>query len=175
MKQLFEIRGKYYEKVIRTHVSGDYFSQDYFDAWLQIAIQNPKILFYVYTKSLKYLVNRLNLIPDNFRFVASFGSKFDSLIGKHNLRWSKVVLSENEALSLGLNIDHDDSSVYEGTENFALLLHGTQPAGSLAAKAWAELKKIGKAGYHNHKRGRGWGGKDYHKQKKKLKETALAS
>jgi hypothetical protein len=156
------VRWKY---IIRIHVSGDFFSQAYFDAWLTVARNNPKTLFYAYTKSLHYWIQRIESIPDNMKLVASFGGKWDDLIETNRLTWAKVVLSEKEAAALGLEIDHDDSHAYEGNENFALLLHGTQPAGSTAAVAWAELKKIGKAGYHNHKRGRGWGGKDYNKKK----------
>lgn len=156
------VRWKY---IIRIHVSGDFFSQAYFDAWMTVARNNPKTLFYAYTKSLAFWSNRLDSIPDNMKLTASGGGKWDKLINQNNFRWARVVLSEGEAEALGLEIDHDDSHAYEGNDNFALLLHGTQPAGSAAAFAWAELKKIGKAGYHNHKRGRGWGGKDYNKKK----------
>ena len=158
------VRWKY---IIRIHVSGDFFNQNYFDAWLEVARRFPKTLFYAYTKELRYWVARLNVIPSNVKLVASYGGKWDSLIEKHNLRSVKIVLSEQEAEVLNLEIDHDDSLNYEGVTDFALLLHGTQPAGTVAAAAWQELKNQGKGGYHNHKRGRGWGGKDYAAQSKK--------
>ena len=146
---------------VRLHVSGDFFSQMYFDAWLEITQKFPKRIFYAYTKSLPFWLARKDNIPPNFRLVASRGGKWDSLIEEKGLRSAKVVYSEAEAVTLGLPIDHDDSHAYEGTGDFALLLHGTQPAGSEAAKSWQSLKNIGKGGYHNQKRGRGWGGKDY--------------
>lgn len=147
--------------IVRLHVSGDFFSQDYFDAWLAVIRQHPATLFYAYTKSLPFWLLRQGMIPDNLKLVASRGGKWDSLIEEKGLRSAKVVYSEAEAATLGLEIDHDDSHAYEGDKDFALLLHGTQPAGSEAGKAWQALKQIGKGGYHNQKRGRGWGGKDY--------------
>lgn len=161
--------------MVRIHVAGDFFNQTYFDAWLEVAKNNPKIIFYAYTKSIPFWIERMGEIPSNLKMVASFGGKHDAMIETFRLRWAKVVLSEDEAKEQGLDIDHDDSHVYEGTTNFSLLLHGTQPKGTAAAVAWAALKKIGKAGYHNHKRGRGWGGKNYGSQKKQKKEMALAA
>jgi hypothetical protein len=147
--------------MVRLHVSGDFFSQDYFDAWMTVAQQNDDVIFYAYTKSLPFWLARGAVLPKNMRLVASRGGKWDNLIQTNGLRAATVVYSEAEAAELGLPIDHDDSHAYAGHSNFALLLHGTQPASSQAAKAWQALKSSGKAGYHNQKRGRGWGGKDY--------------
>ena len=36
---------------VRLHVSGDFFSQDYFDAWVEVARHRPRTLFYAYTKA----------------------------------------------------------------------------------------------------------------------------
>lgn len=134
-------------KNIRIHVSGDFFNQNYFDAWLQVAIANPGIVFYGYTKSLKYWVERLDYIPSNFRLTASYGGREDHLIEEFGLRSAKVVFSEKEAEDLGLPIDHDDSHAYDYEGNFALLLHGSQPKGTKAGKAWNEIKKSGVGGY----------------------------
>jgi len=43
-------------KIIRIHVSGDFFNMKYFNAWCSVALRNPNILFYAYTKSLKYWI-----------------------------------------------------------------------------------------------------------------------
>lgn len=132
---------------IRLHVSGDYFSQDYFDAWLIVARLNPGTIFYGYTKSLPFWVKRINEIPKNLRLTASIGGKWDSLIETHKLRYAKVVFTEAEAKRLRLPLDKDDSHAHSGRGNFGILLHGTQPAGSEAASAWQRLKEVGKAGY----------------------------
>lgn len=134
-------------KYVRVHVSGDFYSQAYFNAWLAVAEANPKVLFYAYTKSLHFWVKKLGLIPSNFVLTASVGGKHDLLIHAHNLRYAKVVYSEDEANNLGLAIDHDDTLAMVNGPSFALLLHGTQPEGSEAGKAWSKLKKAGKSGY----------------------------
>ena len=38
---------------IRIHVSGDFYSQEYLEKWFKIARDNPKQVFYCYTKSIK--------------------------------------------------------------------------------------------------------------------------
>ena len=135
---------------IRAHVSGDFFSQQYFDAWLGVALANPDKLFYAYTKSLNYWVERLDKIPSNLVLTASYGGRMDSLIDEHNLRSAKVVFSNEEADLAGLVIDHDDSLAMSNGPSFALLIHGTQPKGSDAAKAWQEVKTT-QGGYSRKK------------------------
>jgi hypothetical protein len=138
-------------KIVRIHVGGDFFNQSYFDAWLQIANENPDVLFYAYTKAIPFWVKRLNEIPENMKLNASRGGRRDDLIDKHNLKEAKVVYSEQEAQSLGLEIDHDDTHAYKGEESFALLIHGVQPKGSEASEALNLLKKEGWKGYQKKK------------------------
>lgn len=141
-------------KKVRIHVAGDFYSQEYFDAWLRVAIERPDCIFYAYTKSLVYWVNRLDRIPANFRLTASYGGKHDYLIGMHALRSAVVVYSEQEAIDMGLDIDHDDSHAYGTGGDFALLIHGKQPKGSKASKAISELRKVGIMGYSEKNQGR---------------------
>jgi hypothetical protein len=75
---------------------------------------------------------------------ASYGGKYDNLIEKHNLRYAKVVYSEDEATRLHLEIDHDDSHAMSHGASFALLLHGTQPAGTVAAKTSESVDGLSK-------------------------------
>jgi hypothetical protein len=126
--------------MIRVHVSGDFFNQTYFDAWMQVAMLNPDKLFYAYTKSIKYWMDRQDCIPSNFKLTASFGGKLDNLIEENNLKAAKVVYSKQEAEDLGLFIDKDDSLAYGSDNSFALLIHGVQKAGSKASKAVQLLK-----------------------------------
>jgi hypothetical protein len=42
--------------IIRIHVAGDFFSRDYMMAWYTVSMLNPNVLFYAYTKSLKFWV-----------------------------------------------------------------------------------------------------------------------
>jgi len=132
--------------IVRIHVGGDFFNSQYFYAWLLVAIRNPTILFYAYTKSLNYWIAKSDSIPSNFVLTASRGGRLDLLIDKHNLREAKVVFSESEAEKLGLEIDHDDSHAADYSkrnESFALLIHGVQPKGSEASLALKALKGKG--------------------------------
>lgn len=132
--------------VCRIHVAGDFFNQDYFDAWIEIANRNPDRLFYAYTKSLEYWINRKNLIPNNFILTASRGGRLDNLIEEYKLRSSTVVFSVQQAEQLGLDIDHTDEFAANPLlrdVSFGLLIHGTQPSGSEASTAIKELKKSG--------------------------------
>jgi hypothetical protein len=143
-------------KVIRIHVGGDFKTQAYFDAWIKVAQSRPDVLFYAYTKSLPFWVKRLDVLESvpNLVLTASRGGHRDDLISKHNLREAVVVYSEAEAEALGLEIDHDDSHAADPArrhENFALLLHGSQPAGSDASKALQVLKRGGWTGYGKDK------------------------
>lgn len=133
-------------RIIRVHVGGDFFSEEYFRAWMFVAEMLPDIRFYAYTKSINFWVKNRSLVPENFRLTASYGGKFDSLIAEHGLKTTKVVFGIEEAAALGLEIDHDDSHAYQGTRSFTLLIHGTQPAGSDAGKAVRALQGVGSYG-----------------------------
>jgi len=140
--------------IVRIHVAGDFFNSEYMWAWWLTASENPNVLFYAYTKSLRYWIDIPNEMPilDNFILTASYGGSNDYMIDEHNLRSTKVVFSEAEAEMLGLEIDHDDSHAARPSlrdQNFALLVHGTQPKGSEAAVALKALK--GKGSYSRKK------------------------
>lgn len=117
-------------QIIRLHVAGDFKTQNYFDAWINVAKQTPHINYYAYTKSLPFWVARLGQIPSNFVLTASYGGRKDTMIAQYGLRYAKVLKYESEAKQLGLEIDHDDSHAYLNGPSFALLVHGIQPAGS---------------------------------------------
>jgi hypothetical protein len=122
-------------QIVRIHVSGDFFSEEYLLAWVDAATARADIQFYGYTKSLRFVVAHLSEIPTNLSITASEGGKWDSLISQHGLKSSRVVMSIEEASVLGLDIDHDDSHAAIGTDSFALLIHGQQRKGSQAAEA----------------------------------------
>jgi len=135
-----------YFNICRIHIGGDFFSQAYFDAWIEVSKKNPSKTFYAYTKSLPFWLSRKNEIPENFVLTASRGGRYDEMINQHGLKCSEVVFSEIEAIEKGLEIDHDDSHAAVGKKSFALLLHGTQPKGTEAAEALKKIKKSNKKG-----------------------------
>lgn len=128
--------------IVRFHVSGDFFSQAYFRAACLLAEHNPDVLFYAYTKALRFVIRTDR--PANFVITASRGGVDDHLIARHGLRESVVVHTKAEAKRLGLPIDNDDSHAARPDrqfDSFALLIHGSQPAGSAAAKAVYRLTR----------------------------------
>lgn len=134
--------------ICRFHVAGDMFSPAYFQAWLDVAEENPDRLFYGYTKSIPYWIAnkaRVDSLP-NFVLTASYGGRRDDLITEHNLRFARVILAEADAGKLP--IDHDDSHAadpLQKRQSFALLIHGIQPKNTPAAAALKALK--GKGSY----------------------------
>jgi len=144
--------------IVRIHVAGDFFNSEYMWAWWLTASENPDTLFYAYTKSLRYWVDVVEEMPilDNLILTASYGGSNDYMIDEHNLRSTKVVFSEAEAERLGLEIDHDDSHAARPSlrnQDFALLVHGTQPKGTEAATALKALKGKGSYSRKNNKKG----------------------
>jgi Gene product 88 len=134
-------------KLVRLHVSGDFFSDNYFLAWMVVAKAKPETLFYTYTKSLPTWLRHRSSVPANFKLTASEGGKHDDLIESESLKSAKVLFSIEEARELGLEIDHDDSHAYASDKSFALLLHGKQRKETLAAKAISALRRAGYKGY----------------------------
>ena len=106
-------------KSVRIHSSGDFFNQKYFDMWVEIAKENPNGEFWAYTKSLKYWVNRINDIPDNFVLTASRGGRNDELIEKYNLK-NVTIIKKRGNVDLSL-IDVNDNLARKKHLNFYLL------------------------------------------------------
>ena len=107
-------------KHVRIHSAGDFFSQKYFDMWLQLCRDNPDVEFWAYTKSLKYWVNRINEIPSNLILTASYGGKHDHLIEEHGLKHTIVVRSKKDMIH-DWPIDYNDDEARKPNINFYLL------------------------------------------------------
>lgn len=135
---------------LRVHIGGDYYSQSYFNAWMKAASYFPNVVFYSYTKSIKFLLEyttALGALPKNFVFTCSRGGKYDNLIPATMTKSAKVFFNKDEADALGLEIDHTDDLAISGSDDFALVIHGAQPAGSEASKAISTNRKKGFTGY----------------------------
>ena len=137
-------------KIVRIHVSGDFFNAAYFRAWCYVAMHRPETKFYAYTKSVNIVAHNMHMIPDNLILTLSEGGRHDELINHLGMKTAKVVFSEDEAFALSLEVDHDDSHAMDGNESFALLIHGTQAKGSNASNAIKAMKVKGtKFSYSN--------------------------
>ena len=135
--------------ILRYHVGGDFFKREYLLAAVELAERRPDVLFYAYTKALDHLqyVDMANPpkgeIRPNFLITTSVGGMFDNLIDRVGVRTATVVFSEDDANILQLPIDHDDSHAATPGGDFALLLHGVQPAGTPASRALTKLRGAG--------------------------------
>jgi hypothetical protein len=129
--------------IFRIHEGGDFFSDAYFKAWIEVANAFPNIKFYTHTTSLKFWISNRGSVPKNMNLIASMDKNNEETILQNNLRYSTVVYSIEDAKKLRLPIDYDDSLACCSDTNFALLLHGGQPAGTDASKAYMANKKAG--------------------------------
>ena len=112
----------------------------------------PNVVFYSYTKSIKFLLEYITAnggLPKNYVFTCSRGGKYDNLIPSTMVKSARVFFSTEEAELLGLDVDHTDDLAISGSDDFALVIHGSQPAGSDASKALSANKKKGFTGYNN--------------------------
>ena len=113
-------------RLVRIHAAGDFFSQNYFDGWLQFIRSKPEVHFWAFTKSLPYWIARLDEIPSNLVLQASHGGKHDALIEQHGLKSARVVWSKQEADALKLQIDTDDRLAAYGARSFELIENFTK-------------------------------------------------
>jgi hypothetical protein len=97
-------------KHVRIHDAGDFYSDEYLLAWLEIARQTPDVIFYCYTKE----VSRFKRLvepncPANFRYLYSVGGKEDHLVDKEVDRHADVFPDDVAILDAGyMNQDASD-------------------------------------------------------------------
>jgi hypothetical protein len=109
-----ELKAKRYQenKSVRIHDSGDFFSEEYFLLWVDIAKENPHVFFYAYTKEVA-MVKRHQL-PDNFVIIFSMGGIQDHLVDKENDRHADVFPSMDALIEAGYT-DQEESDLLAAT------------------------------------------------------------
>jgi hypothetical protein len=110
-----ELQAKRYRggKSVRIHDSGDFFSKDYFQAWVDIALATPDVFFYAYTKEVK-MVKAFGPLPSNFVIIFSMGGKQDKLVDKEVDRHADV-FPTLEALQAAGYTDQEESDLLAAT------------------------------------------------------------
>jgi len=106
---------------IRIHDSGDFYSIEYLNKWVQIANDNKDVIFYAYTKSIPFFKrNKQNnnnwLLPKNLKIIFSEGSKKDNLINTTKDRHARIFKSK-ELLKAAGYIDASDNDLKAITDN----------------------------------------------------------
>jgi uncharacterized protein YqgQ len=112
------------QEIVRLHDTGDFFDQDYLDAWLQVAgfVQDKR--FYCYTKSLHL---NWDEVPDNLKVVQSVGGIYDHLLDPKRPH-SKVFGSVAELREAGYERgdDSDRHALLGDLVKIGLVYHGTR-------------------------------------------------
>lgn len=123
VREATEDLGNIRNKIVRVHDSGDFFSQEYMDAWFQIARLFPKKRFYAYTKSLH--LDRVNK-PKNFQIIQSVGGLLDDKINKRSSH-SRIFATVSDRKKAGyVNGNKDDGPAIRGEQKIGLVYHGNK-------------------------------------------------
>lgn len=107
---------------IRIHDSGDFYSQEYYNAWCEIARAFPDRIFYAYTKSLN--LDLWSGKPDNLRITQSLGGRWDKLVdlSKPHSRIFATHAAREAAGYVDGNVS--DLPAIEGEVKIGLVYHG---------------------------------------------------
>lgn len=111
---------------IRIHDSGDFYSAGYARKWLAIAWSRPSVLFYAYTKNVKWFQKHTHILPPNFRIIYSLGGLQDDLIDRNTDRHCRIFYSEQDLLDAGYVDSTEDDYIAATTDSnkIGLLIHG---------------------------------------------------
>ena len=108
---------------VRIHDSGDFYSPEYLNKWVQIANDNKEVIFYAYTKSIKFFVDGLAL-PKNLKIIFSEGSKTDNLINVDKHRHARIFKTVEELNASGyINASNNDLKAITDNKKVGLVYH----------------------------------------------------
>lgn len=118
---------------VRIHDGGDFFSDEYLEAWLRICRAHPLTNFYAYTKE----IPRFRRIvepdcPPNFHYIYSFGGKHDDLITDDDRRCD--VFPDLESL--------EEAGYYDQAESDLLAVTGPKAVGIVVNSHAGAVKKM---------------------------------
>tara|TARA_R110002020_G_C16197381_1_gene765990 strand:+ start:113 stop:712 length:600 start_codon:yes stop_codon:yes gene_type:complete len=108
---------------VRIHDSGDFYSPEYLNKWVQIANDNKEVIFYAYTKSIKFFIDGLKL-PKNLKIIFSEGSKTDNLINTSKHRHARIFKSKELLQAAGyINASDNDLKAITDNKRVGLVYH----------------------------------------------------
>ena len=108
---------------IRIHDSGDFYSINYLLKWVNIANDNPGVIFYAYTKSIQFFKGCIN-IPANMIIIYSEGSKKDELINIAKDRHARIFQSIKELTGAGyIDASTNDLQAIQSNKKVGLIFH----------------------------------------------------
>lgn len=110
---------------IRVHDSGDFFSVEYANRWMDVMRNHPDVVFYAYTKMVNMFKYGSSIkMADNFHYVLSYGGLEDEYIKDYDRK--AIVISEDMDVPQGyVDGSHDDYYASEPSyDKIALYYHG---------------------------------------------------
>ena len=108
---------------IRIHDSGDFYSIKYLLKWVNIALDNPKVIFYAYTKSIQFFKGCIN-IPENMKIIFSEGSKTDELINARKDRHARIFNNIQDLNAAGyVDASANDLQAITDNKKVGLIFH----------------------------------------------------
>jgi len=108
---------------VRIHDSGDFYSPKYLNKWISIAKANKDVIFYAYTKSIKFFIDGLKL-PKNLKIIFSEGSKIDNLIDENKHRHARIFKSKELLQAAGyIDASNNDLKAITSNKRVGLVYH----------------------------------------------------
>lgn len=123
---------------VRIHDSGDFFSQEYLNAWFEIAKVFPEKRMYAYTKSLH--LSR-ELCPENFQIIQSVGGLLDSEIDPTKSH-SRIFSTDYQRKKAGyVDGNKNDQPAIDGAVRIGLVYHGSKNL-KTGQKRWLDANGV---------------------------------
>lgn len=108
---------------IRIHDSGDFFDQNYLNAWFVICKAFPEKRFYAYTKSLHLDFSKA---PENLQIIQSAGGLMDKSIDESKSH-SRIFASHADRKAAGyVDGNVNDKPAINGVQRIGLVYHGSK-------------------------------------------------
>jgi len=115
---------------LRIHDSGDFYSLEYLNKWLEIIHDNPSIQFYAYTKMVDMFKNvkeTIDKLYPKFTIIYSFGGKQDNMINTTIDRHSQVFENIDDLIAAGyIDASKDDANAISTNHKVGLIYHGAK-------------------------------------------------
>ena len=110
---------------VRVHDSGDYYSREYLQKWIEIAKANPDVRFYSYTNMVE-LLKEITL-PENYDIIYSMSGKQKHMINTEVDRHARIFSNNIELLKFGYvdtsEIDLYATKWFNKTNKVGLIIH----------------------------------------------------
>lgn len=108
---------------VRLHDSGDFFSQEYLDAWIKVIKRFPEKKFYAYTKSLHL---DFSAVPTNLQIIQSAGGLLDKSMDLTKSH-SRIFASDSDRIAAGyIDGNVNDQPAIDGEIKIGLVYHGSK-------------------------------------------------